>query len=233
MRENPEEQINLFEILKGYFRYLENLGISEIPFSQELSFLFKEREKISGDTLEALFEKISKCEDCRLSRIRKQPVLDNSYENKKLMLIGDFPDRDDDYFGRPFSGSIKEVLQKMLFAIGLKKEDFYISLAVKCKPPAGRIPEEEEIEACKKYLLKEIKLLKPKLILALGFIPPRVFMEKPDTFSSIRGKPFTYKESIIIFTYHPSYMLKNPSVKRLIWEDLKTFKRLYEEVIGH
>ncbi len=233
MKENQKAQTNLFEILKSYFLYLENLGISEIPFSKELGVLFKQGEKITGDTLEALFEKISKCEDCRLYRIRKRPVLDTSYENKKLMLIGDFPDRDDDYYGRPFSSSIKEILQKMLLSIGLRKEDFYISLAVKCKPPAGRIPEEEEIEACKKYLLKEIKLLKPKLILALGFIPPKVFMEKPDTFSAIRGKPFTYKESLIIFTYHPSYMLKNPSVKRLIWEDLKTFKRLYEEIFSH
>ncbi len=228
-----EREKNLFELLKNYFFYFETLGISEIPLYKEFHFLLNQKSRVSGDSLEALFEKISKCEDCQLFRIRKQPVLDNPQEVKNLMLISDFPDRDDDFYGKPFSGQIKELLQKMLLSIGLRKEDFYITFAVKCKPPAGRIPENEEIEACKKYLLKEIKLLKPKLILALGFIPPKIFLEKLTTFSTIRGKPFTYKESHIIFTYHPSYMLKNPSVKRLIWEDLKTFKRLYEEIFNN
>ncbi|PMP62677.1 MAG: hypothetical protein C0197_04030 [Caldimicrobium thiodismutans] len=227
--EEEKRGLNLFEVLRDYFLYYAALGFSEIPFSKEFSFLLDQKEKFSKDTMEALFEKISKCEDCKLSRVRKHPVLDKNYENKRLMLIGDFPDRDDDYFGWPFSGPIKDVLQRMLFSIGLRKEDFYITLAVKCKPPAGRLPEEDEIEACKKYLLKEIRLLKPKLILALGFIPPKIFMKKAETFSSVRGNPFSYKDSLIIFTYHPSYMLKNPAVKRLIWEDLKTFKRLYEE----
>jgi len=227
-----QKNVGVLEIIKGYFRYLEELGFYEVPLSPELSSWLGKKETITGASFEALFEKISNCTDCPLHRIRKQPVFESPMENQKLMLIAEYPDRDDDYYGKPFSGQVKETLKKMLLSIGLRKEDFYITYVVKCKPSAGRLPEEEEISACKKYLLKEIKLFKPKLILALGFIPPKAFFDKPETFSTLRGKPITYKESLILFTYHPAYMLKNPAVKRLIWEDLKTFKRLYEEKMG-
>ncbi|MFN4131864.1 MAG: uracil-DNA glycosylase [Caldimicrobium sp.] len=221
---------NLLEALKSNFRYLEELGFNYFPYFKEFEFFIKKKPLLTHEDISSLFEKIKQCQDCSLYRIRKQPVLDENFADKKLMLIGDYPDKDDNYFGKPFSGSIGEILQKMLLSIGLRKEDFYITLTVKCKPTAGKIPEEEEIQACKKYLLKEIKLLKPKLILALGFLPPKVILEVPTTFSNLRGKPFPFRESMIIFTYHPSYMLKNPTVKRLIWEDLKAFRALYEKV---
>ncbi|MFN4196602.1 MAG: uracil-DNA glycosylase [Caldimicrobium sp.] len=211
-------------------KYLEELGFSYIPFSQELKDLYIKEKFFQEDSLSSLFEKIKHCKDCNLHRIRKQPVLEENFENKKLMLIADYPDSEDDYYGRPFAGSLGEILQKMLFSIGLRREVFYITLAVKCKPSAGRVPEDEEIQACQKYLFKEIKLLKPKLILALGFVPPKIFLNEPTHLSSIRGIPYTYKGSTIIFTYHPSYILKNPHVKRLIWEDLKCFKTLYEKI---
>jgi len=227
-----EKNEGVLEIIKRYFWYLEELGFYEVPLSPEISSWLGKKEGLSGESFEALFERIQSCTDCPLHRIRKQPVFEFPEGNPKLMLIAEYPDRDDDYYGKPFSGPIKETLQKMLFSIGLRKEDFYTTYVVKCKPSAGRLPEDEEISACKKYLFKEIKLLKPKLILALGSIPLKAFFEKPESISALRGKPITYKDSLILFTYHPAYMLKNPAVKRLIWEDLKTFKKLYEEKIG-
>jgi DNA polymerase len=217
-------------VIKEYLKYLQALGYSEIPALPEFSSLLGRPKAVPGDSWTDLMEKIVSCQDCSLFRIRKQPVLDRSGEGKKLMLLGDYPDREDDYYGRPFSGAIKDTLQKMLLSIGLRKEDFYVTLAVKCKPPAGKAPDEESLLACKKYLLKEIKLLKPRLILAFGFLPPKVFLDSPISLTSLRGRPFQYKETMIIFTYHPAYMFKNPSVKRLIWEDLKTFKKLYEDL---
>lgn len=223
-------RINLFEAIKVNLRYLEELGFSYLPYFKEFEIFSKGKPLLSQEDFPSLFEKIKHCQDCSLYRIRKQPVLDENFAEKKLMLIGDYPDKDDNYFGRPFAGSLGEILQKMLLSIGLRKEDFYITLVVKCKPTAGKTPEEEEIYACRKYLLKEIQLLKPKLILAMGFFTPKALLDIPTHFTNLRGKPFPFKESMIIFTYHPSYMLKNPSVKRLIWEDLKTFRALYEKI---
>ncbi len=224
-----EKSFSLWKTLKQYFHYLELLGYKEIPsFPEILNLLGK---KTTGNTWEDLWDKIEKCQECSLYRIRKNPVVDRNWQEKNLMIIGEFPDREEDYFGTPFAAeNLKELLQKMLFSIGLKREDFYITLVVKCKPPAGKIPEEENIKVCSKFLFQEIELLRPKLILAFGFLPPKVFLEKKDALSNLRGTPFTFRESILLFTYHPSYILKNPSVKRLIWEDLKLFRSLYEEI---
>ncbi|MFN3567402.1 MAG: uracil-DNA glycosylase [Caldimicrobium sp.] len=218
------------EAVKHNLKYLEELGFSYIPFFQEFKNQYVKGKIFQEDSLSSLFEIIKHCKDCNLHRIRRQPVLEENFENKKLMLIADYPDSEDDYYGKPFAGSLGELLQKMLFSIGLRREDFYITLAVKCKPSAGKVPEDEEIQACQKYLFKEIKLLKPKLILALGFIPPKIFLNEPTHLSSLRGNPYPYKGSTIIFTYHPSYILKNPHVKRLIWEDLKCFRSFYEKM---
>lgn len=222
----------LREILT-HLRYLQELGYSEVPKDYfSFPFLFRKTSETSDFGFEELLKRIKSCTSCDLHRIRKQVVIDTNFNNKSLMLIGEYPDREDDFSGEPFSGAIKETLQKMLLSIGLKKEDFYCSLVVKCKPPAGRLPEDEEITTCKNYIFQEIKVLKPKLILALGNLPVKIFYDEPLSLSSVRGSPFKYRNSMIIFTYHPNYMLKNPAVKRAIWEDLKTFKRLYEEIFG-
>lgn len=218
------------EAIRQNLKYLEDLGFTYVPYFQELKDFYTKEKFFQEDSFPSLFEKIKHCKNCNLYRIRKQPVLEENFENKKFMLISDYPDSEDDYYGKPFAGSLGELLQKMLFSIGLRREDFYITLAVKCKPSAGKVPEDEEIQACQKYLFKEIKLLKPKLILALGFIPPKIFLNEPTHLSSLRGNPYPYKGSTIIFTYHPSYILKNPHVKRLIWEDLKCFRSFYEKM---
>lgn len=227
------ESLNPFyEILK-HLRYLQELGYSEIPRSY-LGIRLSTRQPFEAREpgLEELHEKIKTCMSCDLHRIRKQVVLDPNFHHKSLMLIGEYPDKNEDFFGEPFSGPIRETLNKMLLSIGLKKDDFYCSLVVKCKPPAGRLPEDSEIDACKNFLFQEIRLLNPKLILAFGNLPVRIFHSEPKSLSSVRGSPFKYRNSVIIFTYHPNYMLKNPAVKRLIWEDLKTFKRVYEEIFS-
>lgn len=227
------ERLNPFHEILKHLKYLQELGYSEIPRSY-IRFNFSTKKNIDGGDLglEDLHKKIRTCVNCDLHRVRKQAVLDRNFHQKSLMLIGEYPDKDDDFSGEPFSGPIKETLHKMLLSIGLKKEDFYCSLVVKCKPPAGRLPEDGEVEACKTYLFQEIKILKPKLILALGNLPVKIFYNEPRSLSSVRGTTFKYRNSMIIFTYHPNYMLKNPAVKRLIWEDLKTFKSVYEEIFS-
>lgn len=216
--------------IKKYFQYLQDLGYTHVPNCKEFSLKMANTITSKEADLLSFFESLSLCQDCGLYRTRKQTVLDRNFNHQDIMLVGEYPTKEDDFNGYPLSGSIRELLQKMLLSIGLRVEDFYTSLVVKCKPPSGRLPEEEEINLCKRHLLREITLLKPKLILAFGNLPPKVLLGESESLSSVRGKPFKFRESMIIFTYDPKFMLKNPAVKRPIWEDLKTFKKLYESL---
>ena len=222
--------MNLIEEIKKYFVYLNELGFYSFPATEKFKKFLQNNIHLSENTLEKIKNAIANCEKCPLHRTRKQPIWGEGNQESKLMLISDYPDKDEDFYGKPFVGSIEEILKKMLLSIKLKREDFFITHAVKCKTPGGRPPELEEILACKTYLLKQIKFLKPKLILAFGFTPPKIFFEHNPTFSSIRGQPIKIKDFIILFTYHPHYMLKNPAVKRLVWEDLQKFRKLYEQI---
>ncbi len=222
--------MNLTEEIKKYFIYLNELGFHYIPFDKNFKKLIQNNNYLSDNDLEKLKNSIMNCEKCALHRVRKQPIWGEGELNSGLLLIGEYPDKDEDFYGRPFVGTVGELLDRMLKSIKLSRKDFFITHAVKCKTPGGRPPEAEEISTCKTYLMKQIKLMKPKLVLALGFTPPKIFFDTNPTFSSIRGKPLKIKDFIVLFTYHPAYMLKNPAVKRLVWEDLQKFRRLYEEI---
>ncbi|MCS7149412.1 MAG: uracil-DNA glycosylase [Caldimicrobium sp.] len=225
-----KEAFNPLVEIRKYFQYLQDLGYSLVPNCKEFSLKMANGLTSKEADLLDFFETLSLCQDCGLYRTRKQTVIDKNFNQQDIMLVGEYPSREDDFNGYPLSGSIREHLQKMLLSIGLRVEDFYTSLVVKCKPPYGRLPEEEEISLCKRHLLREITLLRPKLILAFGNLPPRALLGESESIITVRGKPFKFRESVIIFTYHPNYMQKNPAVKRLIWEDLKTFKKLYESL---
>lgn len=222
--------MHLLEEIKKYFIYLSELGIDFFPFNENLNKFLKNNNYLSINNIERIKNSLLTCKKCTLHRIRKQPIWGQGNEEAQLMIISEYPDRDEDFYGRPFAGSSEEILKKMLSAIKLRMEDFFITHAVKCKTPGGRPPESDEILACKSYLLNQIKLLNPKLILAFGFTPPKIFFENNPAFSSIRGNFIKIKDSIVLFTYHPNYIIKNPIVKRLIWEDLQKFRKFYEEI---
>lgn len=223
----------ILENIKNYFLYLNELGIPEIPGSESLKKFIRKENTFSTDSWDGLKEAVLNCNKCSLARIRKTPVFGSGNTSSKLMIITEYPDRDEEYFGIPFTGKSEEILKRMLLSIKLRKEDFFITHAVKCKTPGNRPPDPEEIQACKGFLFKQIKLLEPKLILGLGFTPPKVFFKNPITFSTIRGRTFRFKNIMILFTYHPKYIEKNPAVKRLVWEDLQKFKVLYEEIFNN
>jgi DNA polymerase len=222
--------MHLIEEIKKYFVYLNELGFNYIPYHRDFKKLLQNNNHLSVNNLEKVKNAILSCEKCPLHRIRKQPVWGEGSLESQLILISEFPDKDEDFYGKPFVGAVGELLEKMLKSIKLSRKDFFITHAVKCKTPGGRPPETEEISACKTYLMKQIKFIKPKLILALGFTPPKIFFDNNPTLSSIRGQPIKLKDFFILFTYHPNYMLKNPAVKRLVWEDLQKFRKLYEEI---
>jgi len=217
--------------LKAYLEYLSHLGLFEVPLDDCLKRFLSDKEPL-GEDLDSIRRRLEDCKKCSLHRVRKHPVWGDGEFKKGLMLITEYPDREEDFYSRPFVGEVGRLLERMLLAIGLKREDFFITHAVKCKTPGGRPPDQEEISSCSYYLFKQIKLLKPKLVLAMGFTPPKVLLNEIRSFSNLRGKVFELRGGVkVLFTYHPAYVLKNPGIKRLVWEDLQKFRKLYEEVV--
>ncbi len=166
--------------------------------------------------LEVLKEELYKCRDCQLYKTRKQPVIGDGNPTTRIMLVGEAPGRYEDEQGKPFVGKAGKLLDEMLLEIGLSRQDLYITNVVKCRPPGNRVPTEDEIKACGRFLLREIEILKPKVIVALGATASRFIAEnfglefkgaikdccKTNVDSSLLG---SFK---VVFCIHPAAALR-------------------------
>jgi DNA polymerase len=147
------------------------------------------------------------------------------------MLIGEAPGRDEDLSGVPFVGRAGQLLNKILEAIRFKREDVYIANIVKCRPPNNRDPLPSEVEKCEPYLKKQIDIIQPKFILALGRIAGQTLLRTNASLTQLRGKVHNYHGIKLIVTYHPAALLRNPHWKRPAWEDVQFLRKLYDEEI--
>jgi len=172
--------------------------------------------------LEELKKVVLNCHLCNLAKTRTNVVFGEGNPNAKLMFIGEAPGRDEDLQGKPFVGRSGEVLTKMIEnVLYLKREDVYIANIIKCRPPQNRDPELSEVESCKGYLIKQIEIIKPKIIVTLGRIAFRYLLNDTTPITKARGKIYDYKGIKVIPTFHPSYLLRNPSKKKEAMIDLK------------
>jgi DNA polymerase len=169
----------------------------------------------------ALRESILACTACGLCRQRKQAVPGVGDENADWLFVGEGPGAEEDERGEPFVGQAGKLLDNMLSAIGLKRgEDVYIANVVKCRPPGNRNPEPAEAEACAPYLTRQIGLIRPRLIVALGKVAAQNLLGNEATIASLRGRLHDYRGTPLIVTYHPAYLLRNLTDKAKAWEDL-------------
>jgi DNA polymerase len=136
------------------------------------------------------------------------------------MFIGEAPGGDEDRQGEPFVGRAGQLLNAILFAIGLKREEVYIANVLKCRPPGNRDPQPEEVIQCEPYLLRQIELIKPRLIVALGRHAAHSLLKTEVPLGKLRGQRLSYHGTPLIVTYHPAYLLRNPADKRKVWDDL-------------
>jgi len=143
-----------------------------------------------------------------------------------LMFVGEAPGADEDIQGEPFVGRAGQLLTKIIEAIGLKREDVYIANVIKCRPPGNRNPEPDEVEQCEPFLFRQIDTVKPKVIVALGKFAAQCLLRTNDPITRIRGREFKYRDAILIPTYHPAYLLRTPSAKREVWEDMKRVRAI-------
>ncbi len=171
----------------------------------------------------ALEQHIAACTDCGLHETRSQTVFGTGHHNADWMIIGEAPGVDEDRQGEPFVGRAGQLLNAMLSAIGLKREQVFIANIVKCRPPNNRNPLPEEANACEAYLLRQIELVKPKIILAVGKVAAGNLLKTDSTVGSMRGcaHSFGVQGIPLVVTYHPAYLLRSPKEKRKAWQDLQ------------
>lgn len=171
---------------------------------------------------------LNNCKRCRLGDARKNIVFGEGNPESRLMFIGEGPGAEEDNTGRPFVGRAGQLLTKIIESINLKREDVYIANIVKCRPPENRNPLPDEIETCSPFLKEQISIIKPYIICTLGkFSTEFIIGADKGPISAVRGKEFRYGKSIVIPTYHPSYLLRNPSAKKETWEDMKKIRDIY------
>jgi len=182
------------------------------------------------DTLESLEKQAQNCHLCDLSKSRQKVVFGEGNPHADILIIGEGPGATEDSAGKPFVGRSGELLSKMLEnVLGLSRADVYISNIVKCRPPNNRVPTPTEAHTCQPYLLKQIELIQPKLILTLGATAYHYLTGDDTGITKVRGTVHTYGNATLIPTYHPSYLLRNPSAKKEVFEDLLKIKELMKD----
>jgi DNA polymerase len=175
-----------------------------------------------AEALTAIREDLGDCVRCKLHGLgRRQIVFGVGHPDADLMFVGEAPGADEDLKGEPFVGRAGQLLTKIIEAIGLRRDQVYIANVIKCRPPANRNPEPDEVERCEPFLFRQIDAIKPKVIVALGKFAAQSLLRTADPITRLRGREFQYRDAILMPTYHPAYLLRTPSAKREVWEDMK------------
>jgi len=181
-----------------------------------------------AEALDALRAEIGPdCQRCKLHTLgRRQVVFGVGNPDADLMFVGEGPGGDEDIQGEPFVGRAGQLLTKIIEAIGMKRSDVYIANVIKCRPPGNRNPEPDEVERCEPFLFRQIDIVKPKVIVALGKFAAQSLLKTSDPITRLRGREYRFRSATLIPTFHPAYLLRNPSSKREVWEDMKKVRAL-------
>ncbi len=182
-----------------------------------------------SDSLPVLNSRISGCMKCRLGTTRKKFVFGVGSPNAKLVLIGEAPGADEDEQGEPFVGRAGQLLNKILVAVQLRREDVYICNILKCRPPNNRDPLPDEVDACEPFLKKQVEIMSPKLILCLGRVAAQTLLKTNATLSELRTNIYVYQGIRVLVTFHPAALLRNPNWKKPAWEDIQKMRKMYDE----
>ena len=169
------------------------------------------------------------CTRCKLCTLgRSQIVFGVGHAKARLMFVGEAPGEDEDKRGEPFVGRAGQLLTKIIEAIGLSREQVYIANVIKCRPPNNRNPEPDEVAACEPFLFRQIDVIQPSVIVPLGKFAAQCLLRTTDPITRLRGRRFDYRGTTLIPTFHPAYLLRNPSAKREVWEDMKLVRAILQ-----
>jgi len=198
----------------------------EPPGSTDLFTADPVREAASLDRLAAL---VADCTKCRLCETRTHTVPGEGPPDARLVVVGEGPGRTEDETGRPFVGQAGELLTRILAAIDLPRDQVYICNVVKCRPPENRAPQFDEIAACVPYLFRQIELVRPKVILAMGGTAAQTMLNSKQSLGAMRNQVHRFRGIPVIVTYHPAALLRNPNWKKPTWDDVRIARRLLDD----
>ncbi len=230
-------ETTMMSLTKTQEYYLQTMGV-DVYWSKDrvvadpVSVPVVETEVEESETWADLRQRVAECQQCELYRGRKQTVFGVGDHNADWLIIGEAPGSEEDRQGEPFVGRAGKLLNSMLLACGLQREQVFIANILKCRPPNNRDPKPEEVDACSNYLREQIELIQPKIILAVGRIAAQNLLQRETPIGKMRGQRYQYADTGIpvIVTYHPAYLLRSPRQKRKAWQDLQLAMRVYQEV---
>ncbi len=207
--------------IKRQFEFFSSLGVTRFNLrpGQQLQPLRR-----TNLTLEEIRTDLGDCQRCKLCSQRTNIVFGVGAADADLMFVGEAPGRDEDLQGIPFVGKAGQLLTRIIQAIGLQRDQVYIANILKCRPPRNRDPEPDEVEQCEKFLFSQIESVQPMIIVALGRYAAQTLLRSSTPISRLRGKFCDFRGTLLIPTFHPSYLLRNPSAKREVWEDMKAVR---------
>jgi len=227
--ESGEKELK--DIMNGYLQhlyFLKEAGVTELPFRQaavpDFSASAKPTpaEKTAAEELAKMAADLENCTRCKLHQERSHVVFGEGNPEARLMFVGEGPGRDEDRQGIPFVGRAGKLLTDIIKAMKMSREEVYIANIVKCRPPGNRNPEPDEVAACLPFLLKQIELIQPDIICALGSVAFQTLYGKKVSITRFRGAFYPWQENTLLLpTYHPAYLLRNPAKKREVWEDVQ------------
>ncbi len=223
--------IEVQEKIKQYFSQQQELYPGDYYLTNDNPALHPDIES-KQLSLATLKKDVEFCQKCDLCNVRENTVFGEGNENADLMLIGDLPCSEDDKVGKPFNGEAGELLDKILKAINLNRNQLYVTNVLKCKTPDNKNPHVAEKDACKFFLEQQIELIKPKLIVCLGKTAGQILLKTEEKLQNMRKKIWQYKDIDVIVTYHPAALLHNQSFKKPTWVDFQKIEKLYKEISG-
>jgi DNA polymerase len=182
-------------------------------------------ETRSDESIDALAKSADGCTLCRLSEKRQTVVFGEGHPQAPVLFVGEGPGAEEDRTGRPFVGQAGQLLDQMIFAMGFERHEVYIANVVKCRPPGNRDPQEDEMAACAPYLERQIELIAPRVLVALGKPASRRLIGLSKTMGAMRGRWSSYRGIPLMPVFHPAYLLRNPAAKPQVWQDLKLILR--------
>ncbi len=175
--------------------------------------------------LQLIRDEIGECTRCALHKGRNKLVFGDGSPNARLMFVGEGPGADEDAQGLPFVGKAGQLLNNMIAAMGLKREEVYIANVVKCRPPGNRVPEQEEGATCSPFLFRQIDVIRPQVLVALGATAATWLLGARQPLAGLRGRVHAFRGMQLIVTYHPAYLLRDPRQKKEAWADLQIAMR--------
>jgi DNA polymerase len=221
---------------RSQFEYLSDLGIesqsAQLSGANQTQQCFETDADLQG-ALDTIREELGDCKRCGLAASRSKVVYGGGNPNARLVLVGEAPGPEEDLKGEPFVGEAGQLLDRILLAMGLQREDVYLCNVLKCRPPNDRDPQPEEVAACEAFLTRQIAAIRPQVIISLGDFAVQSLLKSKEPISRLRGEWQSYQGIPLMPTYHPAYLLRNPEGKRDVWEDMKeVLRRLNSEGDG-